>query len=392
MRVLLAHNRYAKESGEEHAFLEISRLLESNGNQVEHFLKSSDSIRRLADKALAFLTGIHSFSARREMAAILDRQAFDLVHVQNLYPFLSPAILEAVKQRSLPLVMRCPNYRLFCPNGLHYHKNAICERCLGAGREIWCVLRNCEKCWPKSVGYALRNAIARIRKTIVRNVDVFIVLSEFQKKRFMEGGVSEKKIEILPNVVPLTNGCAPEPPGKLATFCGRVTAEKGILEFLEAARALPDIPFAVAGAIPPATPWRASSPANVEWLGFLDEDALNRLYLNSRMLVFPSKCFEGFPNVITRAMALARPVIASRLGGLPEIVEDGRAGMLFRPGDVSDLVSKIRDLYANLDLCAQLGRQGRDKAKREYSEEAVYRRLMEIYRKASSLNSARALA
>ena len=126
----------------------------------------------------------------------------------------------------------------------------------------------------------------------------------------------------------------------------------------------------------------ANSPKNVQWLGFLRGRDLDDAYRRSRMVVMPSLCFEGFPNVVTHAMVLEKPVIASRLGGMGEIVEDGITGLLFKPGDVEDLVHKITSLYSNADLCREMGRAGRIKAQTQYSPAVVYTRLMEIYQKA----------
>lgn len=381
MRILLVHNEYGRDSGEEHAVREVARLLEANGHEVDWFLRSSAEIRCLRHEVTAFFTGLHSWGSARRMRRLLSEKRFDVVQLQNLYPFISPAVLWEIRRHGLPIVMRCPNYRIFCPNGLHLSNGEVCERCLG-GREWWCILRNCTESRRKSFGYAVRNAWARLSGGITRNVTVFAVLSEFQRKRFISGGIAPERLRILPNVVPFTGCHESGQLGHLVTFVGRVSQEKGIEDFVEAARRLPDLPFAVAGRSDGMPGLVENAPSNVRWLGFLGEEALNRLYLESRLLVFPSRWFEGFPNVITRAMALERPVIASRIGALPEIVDDGHSGLLFQPGDVTDLARKISDLHTNPSLCAEFGGNGRDKALTKYSEQAVYSQLLSIYESA----------
>src|SRR6185437_17133672 len=114
---------------------------------------------------------------------------------------------------------------------------------------------------------------------------------------------------------------------------------------------LPDLPFAVAGATDRVPELKASSPPNVRWLGFLKQRELNEAYLRSRVLVFPFRWFEGFPNVITHAMTLQRPVLAARIGAVPEIVDEDRTGLLFDMGNVEDLVTKLHALYADPARC-----------------------------------------
>lgn len=382
MRILFVHNEYARPSGEEHAVRSLADLVAKHGHRVDWFVRSSAEIRSVAERWLAFCSGVYSFRAKRKMLKTLRLARPHLVQAQNLYPLLSPSVLRACRESSVPVVMRCPNYRLFCPNGLHLSHGEVCERCLD-GKEYWCLLRNCERDYCKSLGYALRNSFARISKNILDCVNIFMVLSEFQKKRFIAGGVDPEKIEILPNMSPEMNGgLSGDNPGHFITFVGRASPEKGIEQFVEAARLLPDLPFAVAGATDRMPQLAANGPKNIQWLGFLAGHSLTELYDRSRILVVPSICFEGFPNSITQAMARARPVIASRIGGVPEIVTDGTTGLLVKAGDVQDMVARIDELYHNPDRCRKMGDAGRVKAEAQYSAEVVYRRLMEIYSKA----------
>jgi glycosyltransferase involved in cell wall biosynthesis len=380
MRILYIHNQYAATSGEEHAAEAIAGLLKRHGHEVFWFRRSSENIgRSYVNQARALFSGIHNPRAARALARELDEIRPDLVQVQNIYPWLSPSIFRPIRERRIPVVMRCPNYRLFCPNGLHLVRGKVCERCLGPGREAWCVLKNCEGMFFKSAGYALRNAWARISGRILRNVDMFIVQTEFQKGKFVERGIPESRIGIVPGFVPNNNDAEPQELGDLVTFVGRVSSEKGIEDFLAAARLLPDVPFAVAGNEDSMSGIREKPPGNVRWLGFLQADGLRQLYRTSRIIVVPSRWYEGFPNVAVQAMAHRRPILASRIGALTSIVEGGRSGLLFEPSDPEDLATKIRLLYDDEDRCRRLGECGYAKAKEEYSPASIYEKLMAIY-------------
>lgn len=377
----------------------ITSLLEEHGHTVVRYTRSAAEITTLGDRCKAVFTGIRSGRAIRDVLELIDREHPDIVQVQNLYPQISPAILPAIKRTGTPIVMRCPNYRLFCPTGLHLCKGRVCERCLTGARELNCVLHNCMAHIGRSAAYALRNAWARVTRKFIDNVDTFVVLSEFQKQRFIAGGIPSDRIAIVPNIAPAVETDSSLPPSETrdnpvpqdyiganrVTYVGRISPEKGIGEFVEAARLLPDIPFAVAGDDSQMPVLRADSPENIEWRGFLTGDDLNRLYADSRILVLPSICFEGFPNVITRAMQCGKPVIAARIGALLEIVKDGRTGLLFRPGDATDLARKISDLHGDPGLCRALGKAGRERVMQHYSREVVSRSWLAVYQDSLSL-------
>ncbi|WP_084517328.1 glycosyltransferase family 4 protein [Desulfatiglans anilini] len=378
MRLLLLHNQYGAISGEEHALRAIAGMLEENAHQVSWFLRSSAGIEGIRGKVRAFYSGIHSHGAAQALRLFLSEHPVDAALVQNLYPFLSPSILKVLREFAIPIIMRCPNYRLFCPNGLHLCHGEVCERCLG-GKEYWCVIRNCEDDLFKSLGYALRNAAARISRRIVDHVDMFVVLSEFQRQRFIQGGIAPERLAVVPNVAPLSAKPSSSDPGVLVSFVGRISAEKGIEDFVAAAERLPEVPFALAGNYDQMPGLPDKSPKNVCWMGFLTGSALDEFYRRSRILVFPGRCFEGFPNVIASAMAAGKPVIASRLGAVREIVDHEKTGLLVEPRNVSELAGSIQRLYADPSECLRMGEAGRIKAGTCYSQEAVYRKLLEVF-------------
>lgn len=181
MIVLVVHNSYAKPSGEETAVANTVQLLSSSGHRVVVYGKSSQEISLMhLGRMWAFFSGIYSFKARREFAGLLRRARPDIVHIHNLFPLISPSILPVCRQMGIPVVMSVHNYRLVCPDGLFMSKRARrpCERCLG-GREYWCLLMNCEANWCKSIGYAIRNYVARSRKLFLDNVSMYACLTAF---------------------------------------------------------------------------------------------------------------------------------------------------------------------------------------------------------------------
>jgi len=386
MNVLMVHNGYGGFSGEEAVVEGQVSLLEAPGHNVVFFRRRSGEIDdKLFGQMRAFFTGIYSFSSKRIMRRLLVEYKPNVVHVHNLFPLISPSVLSVCRETGVPVVMTVHNYRLVCPNGLHMPKARyeICEKCC-RGREYWCVLRNCEQSYFKSLGYALRTYTARRLGFFKKNVTLFACLTEFQRERLITEGYRADRIRVIPNMYP--TGAEVEvdqkESGDFVAYAGRISPEKGIDLLLSAAERLPSIPFRLAGSYEAMPHLVGKAPVNVSFLGNLDEGRLADLYGKSRLLVLCSRCFEGFPMTIVEAMVHGRPVIAPRIGGIPEIVDDGVTGLLFTPGDAHEFGEKVRYLWDHPGLCQQMGQAGRRKALRTYSPERYYDRLMAMYEQA----------
>ena len=362
----------------------IMELLKDNGHEVSTYFRKSSEIITSRDKLEAFFSGIYSFSSRKEIRKIIAVTKPDLIQVQNLYPLISPSVLVEAYKQSVPVIMRCANYRLICPNGLFMTENQICEKCSG-GREWWCFLRNCEGSLFKSLAYALRNYVARKRRYYLDNVTIFYAQTDFQRRRFIREGFPAERIVVVTNMTNHNGIAVSEKLGKYVGYAGRISPEKGIPTLIEAARACSKIQFKAAGSYDRMPDLIIQASDNFEFLGYVSGEGLGDFYASSRFIILPSICFEGFPSILLESMIQSKPVIASRIGGLPEIVDDGKTGLLFEPGNAEELAEKIRYLWERPDLCRKMGEAGREKALREYSPEKYYERLMAVYEKAMAL-------
>jgi len=386
MKILLVHNDYGVFSGEEAVFEAMASLLERRGHTVRWFRRSSKEIPHMRfGRVRAFFSGIYNSGAAKAMRGVLAEYRPDIVHVQNVYPLISPSVLSVCRRARAPVVMTLQNYRLVCPSGLHQRNGRVCEKCCG-GREYWCLLCNCEESLPKSVGYALRNWIARRFGLFRRNVTLYVCLTEFQKGRLVAEGFAPQRLMVVPNMTDATDDVgAPVAARPYVGYAGRVSPEKGIHLLLEAARRNPEIPFRVAGAYDRMPGVVRQAPPNLSFLGPLEHQAMDEFYRASRMTVLCSTWFEGLPMVLIEAMMRGTPVVAPRIGGIPEVVDDGGTGVLFEPGNVDDLSDKVRHLWNHPDVCQQMGNAARKKAIDQYSPEPYYRRLMEVYQRAVQL-------
>jgi glycosyltransferase involved in cell wall biosynthesis len=383
MRIVLVHNAYGKFSGEEAAVENLKVLLRCHGHQILPFERNSAAINHLAGgKIRAFFSGIYNPFSRRAFARFLKVHKPDLVHVHNLLPLISPAILPECRRQNIPVVMTVHNFRLVCPNGLLFSRKQLCHQCLG-GKEYYCVWNNCQDDYLKSIGYALRTFIARTFKLYKNHVDSYICLSDFQKRILVEERFSANRITVLPNPIFSKNDTVQVISGNGAyvAYAGRISPEKDIYNFIEAARLLPDIPFKAAGDYEQATDLVARAPANVKFVGHLRGKALFGFYRDCRFFFFSSRCYEGFPMVLVEAMQHGKPIVCSNLGGLPEIVENGKNGLLCQPGNARDMSKKIRKLWDDTCLCRKLGQSGLEKARQNYDPDIIYEQLMNVYNK-----------
>jgi glycosyltransferase involved in cell wall biosynthesis len=388
MKILMIHNEYAATSGEEVEFYGIVSLLRDHGHVVETYTRSSAEIERMKlGRVSAFFAGIYNPFSVKHMRSLVRSFNPDVAIIQNLFPFISPAILSILGNANIPVVMRVANYRLMCPNGLHMHNGKICERCKN-GREYWCFLLNCENNIFKSAGYALRSYISRLCGWYKNNISAYFCASQFLYNRLVDAGFASQKIHIIPNLMPdktPPENILSDNYGDYVGYVGRLSKEKGINVLIDAATACPDIPFHIAGKINPSFKLPTSLPQNIKLAGFLKEDALHDFYRCARLLVSTSICFETFGISVAEAMLHRKPIIVSRIGVFPEFVQDGVTGLLSEPGNAEDLSNKIRYLWDRPELCKQIGHAGREKVLKEYSPDLYYKRLMTVIEKVTGI-------
>jgi glycosyltransferase involved in cell wall biosynthesis len=332
-------------------------------------------------KVKAFTTALYNRKSIKQVTDLIRMEAPDIVHIHNLYPLISPAILPQIKKTGIPIVMTIHNYRLVCPNGLFYTKGAICEKCTGMAKEFHCITNNCEGSIFKSTGYALRNFWARKKKYYIDHVDAFLCLTQFQKNKMTINGYPVYKCKVLPSFY------SKEIKGieydiqnrKYVAFVGRISPEKGIPLLLQVARNLPEIAFQIAGNARPDYLDQLNIPKNVIFKGMLNAENLTTLYSNARFLVMTSSCYEGFPMVLLEAMAHKLPVIVPNLAGNPEILEENVNGLLFQPGSERSLIAVIKKLWNDQELSKKLSKKSVEKIQNKFGTKLYVNKLEKVY-------------
>lgn len=379
---MLVYNRYRhRVHGEEVVVDTTMQLLRDRGVEVSLFVRSSEGLAESGWKKLAAgVASIYNPVCRRQLSAELTLQRPDVIHAHNLYPWISPSALIAAKRAGIPVVMTVHHYGLTCPVLTHFRDGQPCTECVTAS-ELSCVRHNCRKSPVESGLYALRTAVARRMRWFLDHVAVFIALSEFSKRQLIDAGFPADRIAVRPNMMtmPVTGPGVTD--GDYVAYAGRITDEKGVDLLCDAAR-LANLPLRIAGDGSARAALQRQHAGHAQFDGVLRDAALQAFYLNARCLVVPSRWWEVCPLVVLEAMSLGVPVIASRIGGLQEMIEDGVTGLLFEPGNCGDLVAKMRHLWNDPALRARLAVAARLRASEKYGAEPYFSSLMSIYSQA----------
>jgi len=399
----MANNYYYLKGGAERVLFEEKRILEANGHQIAVFsqMHPSNENSQYADYFLPFKDWRNASWLGRVPAALnimydrctgysfqrfLEATKPDLVHAHNIYGGLTTSIIDAAQRRNVPVVMTLHDYKLICPSYLMLNRGSVCEDCRGT-RFIHCLLNRCHKESTAASGvYCIESYLNRWlgKYDAVR---YFICPSRFSLKKHTEHGVSENRLLYIPNFINAAEHKAVYEGGGYALFVGRLSKEKGVGTLLRAVQNL-DVPVRIVGDGPLRADYeryvKEHEMAHVTLEGYKSGDDLKRLYANAAFLVIPSEWYENAPMTILEACAHGKPVIGSHIGGISEMIEPDQTGLLFAPADAGELAECIRTLWRDKSARSKMGRAARDKVEREFSSQAHYERLMELYRTLSN--------
>jgi len=388
VKIVIVHNSYQQPGGEDFVFEQERRLLQERGHEVATYERSNwdaDTYTGLKRLSLAKRT-IWASDTRRDFAALLRRETPDLVHIHNTFIMISPSIYSACREADVPVVQTLHNYRLFCPAATFFRDGRVCEECVDHGL-LHGVRHACYRdSMATTAVTALMLTIHRQAGTWTEGVESYISLTEFSRSRFLRAGLPADKVFVKPNFVHPDPGVGAGN-GDYAVFVGRLSPEKRVSTMLNAWTKLAerklDIPLWVVGGGPERSELEAEAKErkldNVIFKGLLPRPETIAAIGAARFLVFSSEWYENFPLTIAESFARGVPVISSRLGAMQEIVDDGRTGIHFTPGDPDDLAAKVEWAWQHPHLTRVMGKEARLEFEAKYVADENYRQLMQIY-------------
>ena len=389
MKILLVHNFYQQPGGEDAVFAAEVSLLRGRGHQVIEFTEDNKRIDGMRRWAVA-TQAIWSRGAKARLLKLLQETRPDVMHFHNTFLLISPAAYYACREAGVPMVQTLHNYRLICPSALLMRDGRVCEKCIRRAVPWPGVVHACWRGSRRQTAVvAAMLTVHRWLKTWQEHVDIYITLTEFARQKFIEGGLPVDKIVVKPNFVESDKLRVMESwktERGYALFVGRLSPEKGVRTLLQAWRRLKGVSIKIVGDGPLMEEVQSFVNRHdlngIEVLGHRPRDEVFQVMKGACFLVFPSEWYEGFPITIAEAFACGVPVIASRLGAMAEIVEDGRLGLHFEPGNPEGLAAKVEWAWAHPKKMQAMGREARREYEAKYMAERNYKILMEIYQQA----------
>jgi glycosyltransferase involved in cell wall biosynthesis len=381
LKILLAHNYYLIGGGERQVFAAELSLLRNHGHEVDVYIEDNQRIAELG-RLHTMARTIWSNETYRNMRNKLRAGQFDVVHVHNFFPLISPSIYYAAHAEQIPVVQTLHNFRLLCSNGLLFREGVVCEACVGRAVTWPGIIHACYRdSRGGSATVTAMHSFHRAIKTWDRMIDTYIALTEFSRQKFIEGGLPETKIRVKPNFMTRD----PNPgsgQGNYALFVGRLSPEKGVETLLAAWRLLGDtVPLKIIGQGPlqDKVVAAAETMPSVDYLGYLENDRVLNIMQDALFLVFPSLLYENFPMTIVEAFATGLAVLASNLGNSANLVQPWQTGLHFKTGDPTDLAKQAVWLMNNRDKLMKMRISARATYEAQLTPSKNYRIMSEIY-------------
>lgn len=403
MKILLINKFLYRRGGDAVVTLDTGKLLQNRNHDVyywgmknsqnenypydEYFVNDLDyAEEKNFNKAIAALNILYSFEAYYKLKSYLSKIGTpDIVHLHNFAHHISPSILFLLHAMRIPAIMTLHDYKLICPIYTLYRNNKPCELCR-SGHFYNCLLNKCTK---NSISKSFVNICEMyLHHYLLRPymlVSEFISPSKFLREKHYSMGFN-KRMTYLPNFIDSVE-IRPEfsYSERCCVYFGRLSKEKGLYCLINAMKNVA-IKLKIFGDGPLFNQLQSyiisNNFHNVELLGYLDRDRLRSEIKKSMFSIVPSLWYENNPRSIIESFALGKPVIGSRIGGIPELVIDGVTGFTFEPGNSLDLKLKIDKLSSDPGLIYTMGRNGREFVSKELAPEKHYSSLLEIYNEA----------
>ncbi|MBR3248161.1 MAG: glycosyltransferase [Clostridiales bacterium] len=380
MKVLMINKFLYPNGGSETYIFKIGDYLKSIGHEVQYFGMEHEG-RCVGNEAGAYTSDmdfhggsalskltypvktIYSAEARKKIRLVLDDFQPDVCHLNNFNYQLTPSVILEIEKwkresgRACRIIFTAHDYQLICPNHMLMNPNSgtICEKCIGRHFSN-CLSSKCIHGSTAKSAVGMMEAEIWNHTNVYSKIDTFICCSEFMKSRMDTNPKFAGKTIALHNFIDRldTDGMADDSalskdlPEKYVLYFGRFSEEKGIKTLLKAVRRLPDVQFVFAGTGPLQD--ETLSVPNIMNVGFQTGKALSDLISGARFSVYPSEWYENCPFSVMEIQMCGTPVLASRIGGIPELIKENETGELFEAGSTAELTAKINRLWEDDSL------------------------------------------
>ena len=391
MRILLANKFYYRRGGDCIYMLNLEQLLNAHGHETAVFaMQYPDNLPTPWSKYFpseirfspgpgmveAFLRPFGTREVKRKFNALLDDFKPDVVHLNNIHSQLSPIIAELAHKRGIKVVWTIHDYKLLCPRyDCLRNGTSICEECFTDKHKV--LEYKCMKSSRTASFLAYREALKWNRRRLEDCSDLFVCPSQFMADKMAQGGFCKKKLHTLCNFIDVEKCKKSSYTEKEDYYCfiGRISHEKGVQTLIEAANQLP-YRLKIIGGGPLEGKIKSLANPDIEFMGFRQWEEIKEIAGRARFSVIPSEWYENNPLSVIEAQCLGTPVLGARIGGIPELIEEGVSGLCFESKNVEDLKDKIKDMFAASFDYNTIART----AQTRYNSEAYYQKLIGLYK------------
>lgn len=396
MKVLLVNKFLYQKGGAETYTFKLGQVLQENGHEVQFFgLKNTKNIvgnsigayvsdmdfnKGIRKNLAAPFKIIYSNEARKMISKVLYDFEPDVVHMNNIQFHLTPSIILAVEKyrkttgRKVKIVYTAHDYQLICPShGLFDTDIRVCEKCLG-GNYTHCLRTKCMKNSRAKSFLAMLDAYFWKFSKAYSYIDAIVCPSKFLKAKLdMQHRFSNKTVAIH-NFIENKKVKAIEKGDYVLEF-GHLSRDKGTLTLLEVAKRMPEVRFVFAGY--GAAETEIAKVSNAEYVGFKTGSELEDLISRAMCSVCPSEMYENCPYTVMESQILLTPIIGASIGGIPELIQEGKTGLLFEAGNPDDLEQKLRHI---LETPGELDRFTENCKNVSFeTPESYYNKMMTVY-------------
>lgn len=384
MKILLANKFYYRRGGDCIYMLNLEQLLKQHGHEVAIF--SMDYPENLdspwkkywpknMSKLAAFTRPFGDAEVHRKWTALLDDFKPDVVHLNNIHTQLSPVIAEIAHSRGIRVVWTLHDTKLVCPCYTCTRDGKWCEECFADKKSV---IRY--KCMPGNIPGAIigwREILKWNKERLQACTDKFLPPSQFLADTMVRGGYSTEKMHVLCNFIDIDKVQNPSfKKGDYYVFLGRVNSVKGVPTLCKAASQLPYKLIVIGGGeLLPELQAQYKDCKNIEFVGQKNWDEFRPILEGARFMVLPAEWSENNPLTVIESQSLGTPVLGARIGGIPELIEEGASGKTFLSGDVDDLKQKIQEMFTAVFDYAAIAKNAQER----YNADAYYERLMKVY-------------
>ncbi|BHH84240.1 glycosyltransferase family 4 protein [Desulforhopalus sp. 52FAK] len=394
MKILLANKFFYLNGGSETVFFQERDYLLKQGHSVIDFSMldeqnlpsyyfnffvpntSYNDMEGAAQKLRQAVSFIHSPTAVKNIEALIIKERPQIAHLHNIYHQLTPSIIPVLKKHGVKVVLTLHDYKLVCPSYIALKDGWLCNAC--AGNKFWkAFTTNCQN--SRMRGFLLTaEALYHSWRKSYAGIDLFLAPSQFMAD-LTEQRIGKARMKVLHNGIDesVYQSCYVD--HGYGLYLGRLSKEKGVMTLLNAHQKMKDpMPLKVVGTGPLEEELRQKYHS-VDFHGYQSGQVLKDLISNSAFVIVPSEWYENCSMVVLEAMACGKPVIGSRIGGIPEQIEDGKSGFLFEMGNGQELTEKMDRLSHDRSLRSQMGSAARRKLEQEYSLTQHCESLIAIY-------------